>query len=122
VTFRDWLLAEAASDVRQLKKLSVPGKELTLATLTVDWTEGADRECLVRPRLKHRVHVLIELHASPYELLTTPLNIALVQGLATTGQPAQAIALADQALYVLLWVIFPRCAKGLTLGGCDTAP
>jgi hypothetical protein len=44
---------------------------------------------------------------------TTPLNIALVQGLATTGQPAQAIALADQALYVLLWVIFPRCAKGL---------
>ena len=31
VTFRDWLLAEAASDVRQLKKLGVaPCEELTL--------------------------------------------------------------------------------------------
>lgn len=38
---------------------------------------------------------LAELHAAPYELLTTPLNIALVQGLAATGRSTEALALID---------------------------
>lgn len=36
---------------------------------------------------------LATLHAAPYELLTTPLNLALVQGLAVTGRLAEAEAL-----------------------------
>lgn len=39
---------------------------------------------------------LAELHAAPYELLTTPLNIALVQGLATTGRVTDAFALIEK--------------------------
>lgn len=38
---------------------------------------------------------LQELHAAPYELLTTPLNIALVQGLAATGRVTEALMLLD---------------------------
>jgi predicted ATPase len=41
---------------------------------------------------------LAELHAAPYELLTTPLNIALVQGLAATGQFREAFALINEAI------------------------
>ena len=35
---------------------------------------------------------LEKLHAMPYELLTTPLNISLVQGLAATGRFAEGIS------------------------------
>ena len=38
---------------------------------------------------------LEELHAAPYELLTTAFNIALVQGLAATGRLAEGVALID---------------------------
>lgn len=41
---------------------------------------------------------LAELHAAPYELLTTPLNVALVQGLAATGRLAEALALLDDTI------------------------
>lgn len=41
---------------------------------------------------------LTELHAAPYELLTTPLNIALVQGLAATGRFAEAFALIEKTI------------------------
>ena len=41
---------------------------------------------------------LIELHAAPYELLTTPLRIAVVQGLAKLGRLAEAVALVDDAI------------------------
>ena len=38
---------------------------------------------------------LSELHAAPYELLTTPLNLALVQALAATGRSEAARSLID---------------------------
>lgn len=38
------------------------------------------------------------LHAAPYELLTTPLNIALVQGLAAAGRSAEARMLVDETI------------------------
>jgi hypothetical protein len=41
---------------------------------------------------------LNELHAAPYELLTTPLNIALVQGLATMSRNAEALSLVDTTI------------------------
>jgi predicted ATPase/DNA-binding winged helix-turn-helix (wHTH) protein len=41
---------------------------------------------------------LQKLHAMPYELLTTPLNIALVQGLAATGRFTEAMALIDDTI------------------------
>jgi predicted ATPase/DNA-binding winged helix-turn-helix (wHTH) protein len=41
---------------------------------------------------------LAELHAAPYELLTTPLNIALVQGLAATRRLAEARTLIDETI------------------------
>ncbi|ESY86457.1 transcriptional regulator [Mesorhizobium sp. LNHC229A00] len=41
---------------------------------------------------------LAELLAAPYELLTTPLNIALVQGLAATGRLTEALALLDDTI------------------------
>jgi tetratricopeptide (TPR) repeat protein len=43
-------------------------------------------------------HGLTELHAAPYELLTTPLNIALVQGLAATRRFDEALALIDETI------------------------
>lgn len=41
---------------------------------------------------------LTELHAAPYELLTTPLNIALAQGLAATRRIDEALALTDETM------------------------
>ncbi|CDX20561.1 Transcriptional regulator [Mesorhizobium sp. ORS 3324] len=41
---------------------------------------------------------LQDLHAAPYELLTTPLSIALVQGLAATGQFDDALALINERI------------------------
>ncbi|WP_338112432.1 hypothetical protein [Rhizobium gallicum] len=41
---------------------------------------------------------LAELHAAPYELLTTPLNIALIQGLAATGRFSEAFALIENTI------------------------
>ncbi|MGE0006278.1 MAG: winged helix-turn-helix domain-containing protein [Parvibaculaceae bacterium] len=41
---------------------------------------------------------LTELHAAPYELLTTPLNIALIQGLAATRRFIEAFALVDETI------------------------
>ncbi len=41
---------------------------------------------------------LTELHAAPYELLTTPLNIALVHGLAATRRFVEAFALVDDTI------------------------
>jgi tetratricopeptide (TPR) repeat protein len=40
---------------------------------------------------------LQKLHAAPYELLTTPLNLSLVGGLSAIGQVDEAIALIDEA-------------------------
>ncbi|TGP51596.1 transcriptional regulator [bacterium M00.F.Ca.ET.230.01.1.1] len=42
--------------------------------------------------------VLQDLHAAPYELLTTPLSIALVQGFAATGRFAEALALVNETI------------------------
>jgi predicted ATPase/DNA-binding winged helix-turn-helix (wHTH) protein len=42
--------------------------------------------------------VLEKLHAAPYELLTTPLNIALVQGLAATNRFDEAFSLIDTTI------------------------
>ena len=39
-----------------------------------------------------------KLHAAPYELLTTPLNLSLVRGLSTIGQVDEATALIDESL------------------------
>ena len=41
---------------------------------------------------------LEELHAARYELLTTPFNISLVQGLAAIGRFAEGIALIDETI------------------------
>ncbi|MER8369910.1 winged helix-turn-helix domain-containing protein [Mesorhizobium sp. M1378] len=41
---------------------------------------------------------LAELHAAPYELLTTPLNVAFIQGLASTGRSAEALSLIDETI------------------------
>ncbi|RWE44089.1 MAG: transcriptional regulator [Mesorhizobium sp.] len=41
---------------------------------------------------------LQDLHAAPYELLTTPLSIALVQGLAATDRSAEAFAPIDETI------------------------
>ncbi len=41
---------------------------------------------------------LAELHGAPYELLTTPLTIALVQGLAATGRLAEALAWIEESI------------------------
>lgn len=41
---------------------------------------------------------LEELHAAPYELLTTVFSIALVQGLAATGRSDEGVALVDEAI------------------------
>ncbi|MER9024654.1 winged helix-turn-helix domain-containing protein [Mesorhizobium sp. M0142] len=41
---------------------------------------------------------LRKLHAAPYELLTTPLNLSLVRGLSAIGQVDEAIALIDESL------------------------
>ena len=48
------------------------------------------------------VHILQSsleaLRSAPYELLTTPLNIALIQGLAAMNKAAEAIELADATI------------------------
>lgn len=41
---------------------------------------------------------LQELHAAPYELLTTTFNIALAQGLAATGRITEGMALTDETI------------------------
>jgi predicted ATPase/DNA-binding winged helix-turn-helix (wHTH) protein len=41
---------------------------------------------------------LSELHAAPLELLTTPLNISLAQGLAATGRSTEARSLIDETI------------------------
>jgi len=41
---------------------------------------------------------LRELHAAPYELHTTPLNLALVHGFSAAGRHAEALALANETL------------------------
>jgi predicted ATPase/DNA-binding winged helix-turn-helix (wHTH) protein len=41
---------------------------------------------------------LEKLHAMPYELLTTPLNIALAQGLAAIGRFAESATLIDETI------------------------
>ena len=41
---------------------------------------------------------LQKLHAAPYELLTTPLNLSLVRGLTAIGQIDEALALIDGSL------------------------
>ena len=41
---------------------------------------------------------LRQLHAAPYELLTTPLNISLVQGLAASGRLGEALSLLEETL------------------------
>ncbi|MFD2054080.1 ATP-binding protein [Mesorhizobium calcicola] len=41
---------------------------------------------------------LAELHAAPYELLTTPLNISFVQGLAATGRSVEALSLTEETI------------------------
>ncbi|TIX55744.1 MAG: transcriptional regulator, partial [Mesorhizobium sp.] len=41
---------------------------------------------------------LAELHAAPYELLTTPLNISFAQGLAATGRFAEALSLIEDTI------------------------
>lgn len=41
---------------------------------------------------------LQELHAAPYELLSTPLNIALIQGFVADGRLAEALTLSEEAI------------------------
>ncbi|WP_027062704.1 ATP-binding protein [Mesorhizobium loti] len=41
---------------------------------------------------------LCELHAAPYELLTTPLNISFVLGLAAAGRSAEALSLIEETI------------------------
>jgi len=43
-------------------------------------------------------HCLEKLHAAPYELLTTPLNISLVHGLAALGRSADGMTLIDETV------------------------
>ncbi len=43
---------------------------------------------------------LEELHAAPYELLTTAFNVALVQGLAALGRFAEGVTLIDETIRV----------------------
>ncbi|MER8462012.1 winged helix-turn-helix domain-containing protein [Mesorhizobium sp. M1396] len=41
---------------------------------------------------------LAELHAAPYEMLTTSLNTSFAQGLATTGRSAEALSLIEETI------------------------
>jgi tetratricopeptide (TPR) repeat protein len=43
-------------------------------------------------------HSLAGLHAAPYELLSTPLSLALVQGLAATHRHPEALSLLDETI------------------------
>lgn len=43
-------------------------------------------------------HALTELHKAPYEMLTTPLNIALVEGLCATRRFTEALTLLDETI------------------------
>jgi predicted ATPase/DNA-binding winged helix-turn-helix (wHTH) protein/tetratricopeptide (TPR) repeat protein len=51
-----------------------------------------------RAGVEHLQACLAQFHATRYELLTTPLNIALAQGLAALGRGAEALALMDDTI------------------------
>ena len=48
--------------------------------------------------IKRLQDCLKELHAAPYELLTTPLTLSLVQGLAGSGHYLEGLALIDEVI------------------------
>ncbi|MBB4170659.1 winged helix-turn-helix domain-containing protein [Rhizobium sp. BK538] len=43
-------------------------------------------------------HCIRELHKAPYELLSTPLTLSLLEGLAAAGRVTEALALVDETL------------------------
>lgn len=43
-------------------------------------------------------HCIRELHKAPYELLSTPLTLSLLEGLAAAGRTTEALALVDETI------------------------
>ena len=84
----DWLMSCAQSHSLAPYLLLGRGFKGELAIRQGDASGGVEslRSCLE------------ELHAAPYELLTTALNISLVQGLAVMGRFAEGVTLADETI------------------------
>ena len=86
--YADWLIARAESHSLAPYLLVGRGFKGELAIRQGDAKAG----------LETLQNCLAQLHAAPYELLSTPLNIALVQGLGATGRFAEGIGLADETI------------------------
>jgi tetratricopeptide (TPR) repeat protein len=84
----DWLIASSESHSLAPYLAVGRGFQGELAIRRGDAKDGVDS----------LLGSLQKLHAMPYELLTTPLNIALVQGLAATGRFTEAMALIDDTI------------------------
>jgi predicted ATPase len=91
---------------------TAPPRQKTLHA-TLDWSYGLLSDLAVARGFKGELAIrrgdakggvdslqgcLKELHAAPYELLSTALNMSLVQGLAATGRLAEGISLIDQTI------------------------
>jgi predicted ATPase len=84
----DWLIANSESHSLAPYLAVGRGFQGELAIRRGDATNGVDS----------LLGSLEKLHAMPYELLTTPLNISLVQGLAATGRFAEGTTLIDETI------------------------
>ncbi len=84
----DWLISRSESHSLAPYRAAGRGFKGELAIRRGDAKRGVGnlRRCLEM------------LHSMPYELLTTQLNISLVQGLAATGRFAEGIALIDETI------------------------
>ncbi|MGA8495513.1 MAG: winged helix-turn-helix domain-containing protein [Xanthobacteraceae bacterium] len=84
----DWLIANSESHSLAPYLAVGRGFQGELAIRRGDAKDGVDS----------LLASLEKLHAMPYELLTTPLNISLVQGLAATGRFAEGVTLIDETI------------------------
>ena len=87
----DWLIANSESHSLAPYLAVGRGFQGELAIRRGDARDGVDS----------LLASLEKLHAMPYELLTTPLNISLVQGLAATGRFAEGMTLIDETIRLI---------------------
>ena len=87
----DWLIASSESHSLAPYLAVGRGFQGELAVRRGDAKDGVDS----------LLGSLEKLHSMPYELLTTPLNISLVQGLAATGRFAEGMTLIDQTIQLV---------------------
>lgn len=84
----DWFLARAESQSLEPYLAVGRGFKADLAIRRGDATAGVE---ILRGSLK-------DLHAARYELLTTPFNISLAQGLGAIGRPSEGIRLIGETI------------------------